>query len=177
MTDGLRSVRYDCDLACKALREADPRLAKLMDRAGPFALRVKSTHSPFEALLEAIVYQQLNGRAAATILGRVLALFPDQRPTPELLLTLPDERLRGTGLSRAKLAALKDLAARTAAGQVPTLTEIRRMKDEAIVERLTEIRGIGVWTVHMLLMFRLGRPDILPIGDYGVRCGFALSFR
>src|SRR5579883_792162 len=120
MTDGRRPVRYDCDLACKTLRDADPRLARLMDRVGPFALRVKSTHSPFEALLEAIVYQQLNGRAAA-ILGRVLALFPGQRhPAPEQLLHMPDDVLRGAGLSRSKTASLKDLAARTVAGEVPS---------------------------------------------------------
>jgi DNA-3-methyladenine glycosylase II len=177
MTDGLRSVRFDCDAACKTLRAADPRLALLMDRVGPFALRVKSTHSPFEALLEAIVYQQLHGKAAATILGRLLAIFPEGRPTPELLLKLPDEMLRGAGLSGSKTASIKDLAAKTVAGKVPTLTQIRRMDDAAIIERLTEIRGVGVWTVHMLLMFRLGRPDVLPIGDYGVRNGFALTFR
>ncbi len=177
MSDGRRPVRYDCKLALKTLRAADPRLAQLIDRAGPFTLSIKSAHSPFEALLEAIVYQQLHGKAAETILGRVLALFSGQRhPSPEQIIETPDEILRAAGLSRAKTLAIKDLAARTHAGKIPSLSQIRRMDDETLVERLSEIRGVGVWTVHMLLMFRLGRPDILPVGDYGVRYGFALTF-
>jgi len=177
MTDGRRPVRYNCELALQTLHAADRRLSRLIDRAGPFNLKVKSTHSPFEALLEAVVYQQLHGKAAQTILGRVLALFPGQRhPSPGQLLEMPEEKLRAAGLSQSKMLSLKDLAARTVAGGVPSLSQIRRMSDEAIIEQLTEIRGIGVWTVHMLLIFRLGRPDVLPVGDYGVRYGFALTF-
>lgn len=132
--------------------------------------------SPFEALAEAIVYQQLTGKAAATIFGRVKAAVGEKRLKPEALLAAPDEALRGAGLSRAKLAALKDLADKTKAGVVPSLTVLKRLSDEAIVERLTSIRGVGRWTVEMLLIFKLGRPDVLPVGDYGIRKGFARTF-
>jgi 3-methyladenine DNA glycosylase/8-oxoguanine DNA glycosylase len=131
------------------------------------------------ALAEAIVYQQLNGRAAATIFARVRALFPraHEGPTAEQILRTSDQKLRGAGLSRSKLLSLRDLARRAMDGQIPTLAEVHRMEDEAIIERLTEVRGIGRWTVEMLLIFRLGRPDVLPVDDYGVRKGFALAYR
>jgi len=160
--DGKRPVRYDVTLACKQLAEADPVLGALIERAGPYTLKLKSQHSPFEALLESIIYQQLHGKAAATILKRLLTSFGEIHPSPEHLLQAPDEMLRAAGLSRGKMLALRDLAAKTIDGTVPTLTQIRRMPDAEIVERLTEVRGIGPWTVEMLLMFRLGRPDVLP---------------
>ena len=177
MSDGKRPVRYDVTLACKQLAEADPVLGALIERAGPYTLKLKSQHSPFEALLESIIYQQLHGKAAATILKRLLTSFGEIHPSPEHLLQAPDEMLRAAGLSRGKMLALRDLAAKTIDGTVPTLTQIRRMPDAEIVERLTEVRGIGPWTVEMLLMFRLGRPDVLPVTDYGVRKGFALTFK
>ncbi len=152
-------------------------LAKLITAAGPFTMRLKSSHSPFEALLEAIIYQQLNGRAAATILSRLLGIFGDLHPTPEMIIATPDELFRAAGVSRGKTLALRDLAAKTLDGTVPTLAKIRRMSDEEIIEHLTQVRGIGPWTVEMLLIFRLGRPDVLPVSDYGVRKGFALTFR
>jgi DNA-3-methyladenine glycosylase II len=176
MTDGRRSVRYDASLACRELAAADPKLGLLMERAGPFALKLKSQHSPFEALLESIIYQQLHGKAAAAILKRLLTAFGELHPAPEHLLQAPDDRLRACGLSAAKTKALRDLAAKTIDGTVPTLTAIRRMPDQEIVERLTAVRGIGQWTVEMLLIFRLGRPDVFPVSDYGVRKGFALTF-
>lgn len=176
MTDGRRPVRYDADLACQQLAETDPKLGKLMERAGPFTLRLKSQHSPFESLLESIIYQQLHGKAAAAILKRLLESFGEIHPAPELLLQAPDEQLRGAGLSQGKMLALRDLAAKTIDGTVPTLERIRRMPDDEIVERLSAVRGVGKWTVEMLLMFRLGRPDVLPVTDYGVRKGFALTF-
>jgi DNA-3-methyladenine glycosylase II len=177
MADGRRPVRYDSALACRELAEADPKLGRLIAAAGPFALQVKSSHSPFEALLEAIIYQQLHGKAAAAILGRLLGLFGDLHPAPEHILAMPEERLRSAGVSQGKLLALRDLAAKTIDGTVPSLARIRRMSDEEIVEHLTQVRGIGQWTVEMLLIFRLGRPDVLPVSDYGVRKGFALTFR
>jgi DNA-3-methyladenine glycosylase II len=152
-------------------------MGRLIGAAGPFALRLKSSHSPFEALLESIIYQQLHGKAAAAILGRLLNLFGDLHPAPEHILAMPDERLRSAGLSQGKLLALRDLAAKTVDGTVPTLARIRRMRDEEIIEHLTQVRGIGPWTVEMLLIFRLGRPDVLPVSDYGVRKGFALTYR
>jgi DNA-3-methyladenine glycosylase II len=176
MTDGRRAVRYDAALACQQLTEADPKLGQLIERAGPFTLKLKSQHSPFEALLESIIYQQLHGKAAAAILRRLLTAFGELHPAPEHLLQAPDDMLRGVGLSASKAKALRDLAAKTIDGTVPTLTAIRRMSDDEIVERLTQVRGIGTWTVEMLLIFRLGRPDVLPVTDYGVRKGFALTF-
>jgi methylated-DNA-[protein]-cysteine S-methyltransferase len=161
------------------LRDADPRLARVIDAVGPFGLELKRTASLFGALAEAIVHQQLNGRAAATIYGRVCALFPPTPggPTPAQLLGASDAELRGAGLSRAKLAALRDLAARASADQIPTLAEARRLDDATLVERLSAVRGVGRWTVEMLLIFRLGRGDVLPIDDYGVRKGYAVAFR
>ncbi len=171
-----RSVPYDAALACRTLAANDPKLARLMERAGPYTLRLKPTASPFEALLESIVHQQLNGRAAQTIHARVLALFGEAHPTAEALLRLPDVALRGAGLSANKLAALRDLGEKARSGVVPTLAHLRKLDDAEIVEHLTRVRGIGVWTVEMLLLFRLGRPNVLPVGDYGVRKGFALTF-
>ncbi|MHB8303338.1 MAG: DNA-3-methyladenine glycosylase family protein [Acidobacteriaceae bacterium] len=176
MTGGLRRVRYDHMRACLELAAADARLAKLMERAGPFALQLKPTHSTLEALLESIVHQQLHGKAARAIHDRVLDLFPEQTPTVEGLLQLPDEVLRAAGLSASKLAAVRDLAEKTMAGIVPPLSKLHRMADEEVCARLTTVRGIGVWTVQMLLMFRMGRPNVLPVSDYGARKGFALTF-
>jgi DNA-3-methyladenine glycosylase II len=175
-----RPPKYDFALACNELAAADPRLGRLMQRAGPFTLRISSAQSPFEALVESIVYQQLHGKAAATIHRRLLEGFhpltDGQHPTAQHLLDCPNDQLRAAGLSHNKSLALRDLAAKTIDGTVPTLARIRRMSDEAIIEHLTQVRGIGQWTVEMLLIFRLGRPNILPVADYGVRKGFALTF-
>src|SRR5580700_4486803 len=176
MDDGLRPVRYDVALALQQLGSADAKLGALIARVGPFALRVKSTHSPFESLLEAILYQQLHANAAKAILGRLLALFGDVHPQPEQLLAVPEEMLRAAGLSQGKLLALRDLAAKTLDGTVPSLSVIRRLPDEEIVERLSRVRGIGTWTAEMLLIFRLGRPDVFPVTDYGIRKGYLLTF-
>lgn len=148
-----------------------------MRRAGPCLLRPRATQSLFHALSESIVYQQLSGKAAATIFGRVVALHAPKRfPRPADILATPDAALRAAGLSAAKTAAIKDLAAKTLDGTVPPMARVRRLDDAEIVERLTAVRGIGEWTVHMLLMFRLGRPDVLPVADLGVRKGFALTY-
>jgi DNA-3-methyladenine glycosylase II len=176
MDSGLRPVRYDVALALQQLAVADARLGVLIERIGPFKLRVKSTHSPFEALLEAILYQQLHANAARAILGRLLSLFGDLHPQPEQLLAVPDEMLRAAGLSQGKLLSLRDLAAKTLDGTVPPLATIRRLPDAEIVERLSRVRGIGTWTAEMLLMFRLGRPDVFPGTDYGIRKGYLLTF-
>ena len=179
-----RPPRYDSALAIDELTAADPRLGKLIARAGPFTMRLASSQSPFEALVESIIYQQLHGKAAATIHRRLLASFGEPgpngelapHPTAEHILDAPNELLRAAGLSHNKSLALRDLAAKTIDGTVPTLVQIRRMSDEAIIEHLTQVRGIGRWTVEMLLIFRLGRPDVFPTSDYGVRKGFALTF-
>jgi DNA-3-methyladenine glycosylase II len=175
-----RSPRYDVAQACLDLSASDPKLGKLMERAGPFTMRIASTQSPFEALVESIIYQQLHGKAAATIHRRLLESFypitSNQHFAAQHLLDCPNEQLRAAGLSHNKSLALRDLAAKTLDGTVPTLIRIRRMPDEAIIEHLTQVRGIGRWTVEMLLIFRLGRPNVLPVDDYGVRKGFALTF-
>ena len=178
--NGRRKLPYDPEAALAHLRAADPKLGALIDkvdRTGGFTLKLDNTGPPFHSLLESILYQQLNGKAAATIHKRVLLLYGEDHPHPQALLDTPDEMLRAAGVSGNKIKALKDLAARTLDGTVPTHKAIQRMADTEIIERLTEVRGIGVWTVEMLLIFRLGRPDILPVTDYGVRKGFALTFQ
>jgi DNA-3-methyladenine glycosylase II len=175
-TGGRGGLGYDPVEAVRRLSSVDPTLAALVEAAGPFRLKLRRMHNPFEALARNIVYQQLHGSAAAAIHARLLALFGGDRLTPEALLAAPEEALRGAGLSAAKLAALRDLAAKTLDGTVPTLARLRRLPDEEIVERLTRVRGIGRWTVEMLLIFRLGRPDVLPVDDYAVRKGFALVY-
>ena len=183
----MRAPAYDHELALKELAERDAKLGRLIERAGPFTLKLTTALSPFEALLESIVYQQLHGKAAAAIHARLLdsfaepgpggsVLHPAAHPTAEHLLAAPNEQLRLAGLSHNKALAIRDLAAKTLDGTVPTLARIRRMPDEEIIEKLTQVRGIGTWTVEMFLMFRLGRPDVLPVSDYGVRKGFALTF-
>jgi methylated-DNA-[protein]-cysteine S-methyltransferase len=169
---------FEPSAAVEHLRASDDRLARLIDTAGPFRMQLDRTPSIFVALAESIVYQQLNGRAAATIFARVRALFPraHEGPTAEQILRVSDQKLRGAGLSRSKLLSLRDLARRTVDGEIPTLKEIHRLDDEAIIERLTHVRGIGRWTVEMLLMFRLGRPDVLPVDDFGIRKGFQIAF-
>ncbi len=164
--------------AIQHLTKADKVLARLIKKVGPCLWKPRKRRSPFEALVQSVAYQQLNGTAAATIFGRVKALYPGRRfPTPEDLLDTPDERLRGAGLSRAKVAAIKDIAAKTIDGIVPTSRTIARMDDADILNQLITIRGVGPWTVEMLLIFKLGRADILPATDYGVRKGFALTYQ
>ncbi|MGA2807301.1 MAG: DNA-3-methyladenine glycosylase 2 family protein [Terracidiphilus sp.] len=171
-----RKLPFDPAEALEHLRKSDAKLGALIDRAGAFTLRLDPLPSPFESLLESILYQQLHGKAAATIHRRVREYFGGD-PAPQLLLDTPDEPLRAAGVSGNKIKALRDLAARTLDGTIPTHAEIIKLGDAEIVERLTEVRGIGPWTVEMLLIFRLGRPDVLPVSDYGVRKGFALTFQ
>ncbi len=176
MFEGDGAFGFDPDAAVAHLRASDPALARVIDEIGPFRMRLRPAQSVFAALAEAIVYQQLNGKAAAAIFARLCALFPRGVPTVGRVLRLPDEQLRGAGLSGSKLLSLRDLARKVEDGRIPTLEEIRSMADEAIVERLSEVRGIGRWTAEMLLMFRLGRPDVLPVDDYGVRKGFGIAY-
>jgi 3-methyladenine DNA glycosylase/8-oxoguanine DNA glycosylase len=149
----------------------DPAMARLVRAYGPCTLRVGHPHSPFAALLGAIVSQQLATRAAATIHGRLLSLFPRRRPSPRVLLGLSDADLRGAGLSRNKMLAVRDLAMRCRNGSLPGRAAMQAMDDEAVIERLVAVRGIGRWTAEMLLIFCLGRPDILPVDDLGIRRG------
>ncbi len=160
------------------LAARDPRLAKLIARVGPFPVKAAGVVRPLDALARSITYQQLSGKAAATIFGRVQALYPRRKWfSAELLLATPDETFRSAGLSRNKTAAIKDLAAKTLDGTVPKHSALTRMSDEEIIERLTSVRGIGRWTVEMLLLFYLGRLDVWPVDDLGVRKGYALTYR
>src|SRR5436305_4743117 len=175
--NGMAELCFAPRAAVRRLAKADQTLGALMKAAGPFTLQLRTLHSPFEALARNIIYQQLHGTAAAAIHARVLASVGDGRKLrPRDILAAAEADLRGAGLSRAKAAALRDLAAKTLDGTVPGLARLRRMSDEEIVERLTSVRGIGRWTVEMLLMSRLGRPDVLPVGDFAVRKGFALAY-
>jgi 3-methyladenine DNA glycosylase/8-oxoguanine DNA glycosylase len=173
------AAKIDTEAALEQLRTKDVVLGRIIDVIGPFKLELQKTPSTFGALCEAIVYQQLNPRAASTIFGRVVALFPESNGflEPENILSTPDASLRAAGLSGAKLLSLQDLARRTLEGTVPTLRQAARMDDEEIIRRLVEVRGIGRWTAQMFLMFRLGRPDVLPVDDFGIRKGFAIAFK
>jgi DNA-3-methyladenine glycosylase II len=159
------------------LSNVDPVMRKLLEAVGPCTLTPRVGCSPFESLVRAIAYQQLHDKAAASILKRLVALFPGRRfPGPVDILATHWRIMRGAGFSRAKIAALKDLAAKALDGTVPTNREIKRLYDEAIVERLLAVRGIGRWTAEMLLIFHLGRPDVLPVEDFGVRNGFRIAY-
>jgi 3-methyladenine DNA glycosylase/8-oxoguanine DNA glycosylase len=152
-------------------------MSKLVARSRRYNISPAISIRPFDALAESIAYQQLNGKAAATIWNRVRALYPKTKwLDPAKILATPDDALRAAGLSRAKTAAIKDLAAKTIDGTVPPGRALLRMSDDEIIERLTKVRGIGRWTVEMLLLFDLGRPDVWPVDDYGVRKGFAKTF-
>jgi 3-methyladenine DNA glycosylase/8-oxoguanine DNA glycosylase len=178
--------KLDHTEALAHLSRVDRKLARIIAKSDPIGLQPERTQSIFEALLESIIYQQLNGKVAATITGRVKALFPENThslrtrrglvagfPSPQQILAATPELLRSAGLSQAKMLAIRDLAAKTLDGTVPSTRQANRMSDDELVERLTAVRGIGRWTVEMLLLFRLGRPDVLAVDDYGIRKGFA----
>lgn len=168
---------YDINKALRHLRKRDPVLRDLMNRTERFDISLSRIRSPFLLLLRTIVYQQLSGKAAATIFGRVEDLFPSkQKMTPGRLLELPDQTLRDAGMSWAKVAAAKDLAERCVSRQVPSLARLMKMSNEEVMDSLVQIRGIGPWSVEMLLMFDLGRPDVLPVTDLGVRKGYQLLY-
>jgi len=160
----------------RRLAKVDPVLAGLIRAAGHFTHVPNAEHTPFHALARAIAHQQLNGTAAESIFGRFTGLYSTALLEAELVLDTPDATLRAVGLSFAKIASIKDLAAKTLAGVVPPQEILHTLESEEIIERLTQVRGIGRWTVEMLLMFRLGRPDILPVDDFGVRNGFRLAY-
>jgi DNA-3-methyladenine glycosylase II len=152
-------------------------MRRLIRHHGPCTLAPDNRRTSFEWLVRSVAHQQLNGTAAESILRRFRALFPGKRfPSPRQLAEVSDEALRGCGFSRAKIAALRDIAAKTMEGVVPASRKLGGLSDLEIIERLTEVRGIGRWTVEMLLIFKLGRPDVLPVNDFGVRNGFRIAF-
>jgi DNA-3-methyladenine glycosylase II len=168
---------FDHVAAHEFLSRTDKRLARVIERTGAFQFKLDECESVYESLLEAIAYQSISGKAAAKIFDRIKALgLNGVCPTPEEIVSTPVRKLRKAGLSKAKALAMKDLAQKTIEGVVPTLEAAGKMSDEELVERLISVRGIGAWTVEMFLIFRLGRPDVLPIHDYGVQKGFAITY-
>jgi DNA-3-methyladenine glycosylase II len=171
-----RAIPFDLAAAHSHLSH-DEKLAELISATLQFALDESAANSPYEALLEAIAYQSISGKAAATIYARVKALSgSDKPPTPQQMLKLRKPALRKAGLSGAKVLAMKDLAQKTIEGVVPSREQALTMSDEELVERLVSVRGIGAWTVEMFLMFNLGRPDVLPIHDLGVKKGWSVAY-
>jgi DNA-3-methyladenine glycosylase II len=163
--------------AAHHLSSVCPRFAALIGRVGPPGLTVERRRDLYEALIRAIAHQQLHGKAAESILARFVALYPDEVfPSPDRVLATNGDALRACGFSAAKLAAIQDICARTADGTVPTRRQASRLSDDELIERLTTIRGVGRWTVEMLLIFTLGRPDVLPVDDFGVREGYRVLF-
>jgi DNA-3-methyladenine glycosylase II len=168
---------FDLEEALRHLRERDDQLRRLIAETAAFQIDVEQGQSPYEVLLEAIAYQSISGKAAETIYGRIKALGVNGRPpTPEKMLKISTVQLRKAGLSGAKAAAMKDLAKKTLLGIVPTHEEALKFSDAELVERLVSVRGIGAWTVEMFLIFRLGRPDVLPIHDLGVKKGWSVAY-
>jgi DNA-3-methyladenine glycosylase II len=166
--------QYDPAQALRHLRREDKTLAALIKRVGPFTMESRAHLTPFQGLLRAIVYQQLSSLAAGSIDRRFKALFPGRRPSAKRLLGFDTDTLRSVGLSGSKVASVQDLARKTIDGVAPNRRALATMDDEAIIEQLVSIRGIGRWTAEMLLIFNLGRPDVLPVADLGVRKGYML---
>lgn len=167
----------DWTAATRHLATSDPDLGRLIEQAGPPRLEPPGSISPFHYLQRAIVYQQLSGKAAATIFGRFRGIYRVKRPpSPAAVAETPVPVLRAAGLSHAKAMAIIDLARHATQGTIPTRRELATLDPDAIIDRLTRVRGVGRWTVEMLLIFYLGHPDILPLGDLGIRKGFAMTF-
>jgi len=162
----------------KYLSEVDPVMGQLIREIGDCKLEPETRRSPFQSLVQAVAHQQLNGTAANTILTRFKKLFPGRKfPRPEDLAGVTDEQIRACGFSYAKIKAIRDIAEKTLSGVVPTSRQIVKLSDIEIIERLTEVRGVGRWTVEMLLIFQLGRTDVLPVDDFGVRAGFRAAYK
>jgi 3-methyladenine DNA glycosylase/8-oxoguanine DNA glycosylase len=171
------NLPFDLAEAIHHLSERDEQLKRLIAETVPFQIDVADAQSPYEVLLEAIAYQSISGKAAATIFGRIKELSSSGGvPTPEEILRLRRQELRKAGLSGAKVEAMRDLARKTIDGIVPSHDEAEKLSDEELVERLVSVRGIGAWTVEMFLIFRLGRPDVLPIHDLGVKKGWSVAY-
>jgi len=177
MTSAKFTFSFDLDAATRHLAATHPNLARVIEQCTPFQLDEALAESPYDALLEAIAYQSISGKAATTIFARVKALSAAGGiPAPQEMLKLRTQALRKAGLSGAKVLAMKDLAQKTLDGIVPTMAEAEKLSDEELVKRLISVRGIGAWTVEMFLIFRLGRPDVLPIHDLGVQKGWSVTY-
>jgi DNA-3-methyladenine glycosylase II len=164
--------------AHKHLSEQDPVMRSLILEHGQCLIMPETKRQPFQSLVQAVAHQQLHGTAANTILARFKKLFPRRKfPRPEDVAGVTDEQIRACGFSFAKIRAIRDIAEKTLSGVVPSAREIGKLPDEEIILRLTQVKGVGRWTVEMLLIFQLGRPDILPVDDFGVRNGFRLAYK
>ncbi len=168
-----RRLRFSPAAAYRHLRAADPVVGGLIDTHGPYRPRPAMDH--YESLLRTILFQQLNGTAAATIRDRWLALYGDRYPTPSELLATTDEAFRGAGVSRQKAGYMRDVAAHVLAGTLD-LEVLESLPDDEVVRQITAVKGLGEWSAHMFLMFQLGRPDVMPVGDFGVRNGMRLAY-
>lgn len=176
MTGKAPSVSRKSVDPARALARRDPVLRALIRRVGPCGLRHDPAREPYEALVRAIAFQQLNTAVATKILGRFIDLFPGAGfPPPHRVIEAPEDALRGAGLSRNKIAAIRDIADKALGGVVPSRAEAMTLDDASLIERLVRIRGVGRWTVEMLLISTLGRPDVLPADDYGVRAGYKVA--
>jgi len=177
VTEAATHLPFDLAAAVVHLSNCDPCIARLVQEVIPFDPQIDHTQSPYEALMEAIAYQSISGKAAATIFARIKALSAaGKTPSPQEILKLTKRQLRKAGLSGAKILAMKDLAQKTIDGIVPTHEEALNLSDQELVKRLISVRGIGAWTVEMFLIFRLGRPDVLPIHDLGVQKGWSVAY-
>jgi DNA-3-methyladenine glycosylase II len=164
--------------AHRHLSKNDPVMRRLIREHGKCDFSPETHRPPFQSLVQAVAHQQLNGTAANTILGRFKKLFPGRTfPRPEDLAKVTDAQIRACGFSFAKIKSIRDIAEKTLSGVVPSSRQIVKLSDDEIVARLTEVRGVGRWTVEMLLIFQLGRPDVLPADDFGVRTGFRLAYK
>ena len=163
--------------AVRHLRKTDPRFVEWIDRIGMLELPTPPVREPYVALLESIAHQQLAGAAGRAIWARVIGLFADGVPCPRRLADMTEAQLRAAGLSRSKALAMKDICARVNAGKIPSMSLIAQMSDADIYSQLMEARGVGMWTVDMLMMFALSRPDVMPVTEYGVRKGFQVLYR
>jgi DNA-3-methyladenine glycosylase II len=170
---GLGGPQFDVEAALKHLRSVDPVLARLIDQHGPYD--VVPREDPYHALLRAILFQQLAGAAANAIQKRFHALYGDRPPAPQELLDTSDEDLRAAGLSRQKIGYMRDLALHVLEGSLD-LEHIRELDDGEVTMQITAVKGLGEWSAHMFLMFHLGRPDVLPTGDLGVRNGMKIAY-
>ena len=164
--------------ALKHLSTVDPVMQKLISQIGACKLKPEIRRPPFQSLVQAVAHQQLNGTAANTILTRFKKLFPGRKfPRPEDLAKVTDAQIRAAGFSFAKIKSIRDIAEKTLSGVVPSARQIVKLSDGEIIARLTEVRGVGRWTVEMLLIFQLGREDVLPVDDFGVRSGFRVAYK
>jgi DNA-3-methyladenine glycosylase II len=171
------TLPFELDGAVRHLCACDQQMKGLIAELRPFQIDLQNNHSPYEVLIRAICYQSITRKAAATIYGRIIALGENGHPpSPEKMSKLPTSTLRKAGLSAAKAASMKDLAKKAVAGIVPTHEEALKLSDEELVKRLISVRGIGAWTVEMFLIFRLGRPDVLPVHDLGVKKGWSVAY-